>query len=291
MRNNIFKKGIILAGGKGTRLFPITKIFSKHLLPIYDKPMIYYPLSLLMQLKIKEILIITDSVSIYLYKKLLSNGNNLGIKISYEIQKNPNGIAEAINIGSKFLNNDNFCLILGDNFFYGDFVLENIFEFMNKLKPFVVLKEVQNPQRYGVAKFDKSDKLVDIIEKPKKYISNFAVTGIYFYDNQAKKFVKKMKKSKRGELEITDLNKIYIKNKNLSFIKLGMGATWFDAGTHDSYLETSQFVSSVQKRNNEKIACLEEIAYLNKWINKNQFHSLLKEYKNSEYFNYFKKYF
>jgi len=291
MQLNKYKKGIILAGGKGSRLFPITKIISKQLLPIYDKPMIFYPLSLLMLLKIREILIITNSENINLYKKLLGDGRYIGMKISFKIQKSPNGIAEAINIGNKFIKDDNFCLILGDNFFYGDSLIKDISTFINNSKPFVILKEVLNPERYGVAKFDRSGKLVDIIEKPKKYISNFAVTGFYFYDNNAKKLVKKIKKSKRGELEITDLNKIYIKNNDLSFLKLGAGTTWFDAGTYDSYLNVSQFVSSIQNRNNEKIGCIEEIAFLNNWINKKKFNIICQRYKDSEYYNYLKKRF
>ena len=291
MQINKFKKGIILAGGHGSRLFPITKIFSKHLLPIYDKPMIFYPLSFLMSLKIRNILIITDPYSSSLYKKLLGNGKYLGIKISYKIQKHANGIAEAINIGNNFIKNDNFCLILGDNFFYGDSLIKDISKILNKSKPFIVLKEVQNPERYGVAKFNIKKKLIDIIEKPKKYISNFAVTGIYFYDKYAKKLVKQIKKSKRGEKEITDLNKLYLKNNKLSFFKLGKGVAWFDAGTFESFLNTSQFVSSVQKRNNEKIGCIEEISFLNNWIGKKQFYKLCSKYKNSDYFNYFQKYF
>jgi glucose-1-phosphate thymidylyltransferase len=291
MQLNKYKKGIILAGGKGSRLFPITKIISKQLLPIYDKPMIFYPLSLLMLLKIREILIITNSENINLYKKLLGDGRYIGMKISFKIQKSPDGIAEAINIGNKFIKDDNFCLILGDNFFYGDSLIKDIFTFISNSKPFVILKEVLNPERYGVAKFDRSGKLVDIIEKPKKYISNFAVTGFYFYDNNAKKLVKKIKKSKRGELEITDLNKIYIKNNDLSFLKLGAGTTWFDAGTYDSYLNVSQFVSSIQNRNNEKIGCIEEIAFLNNWINKKKFNIICQRYKDSEYYNYLKKRF
>jgi glucose-1-phosphate thymidylyltransferase len=291
MQLNKYKKGIILAGGKGSRLFPITKIISKQLLPIYDKPMIFYPLSLLMLLKIREILIITNSENINLYKKLLGDGRYIGMKISFKIQKSPDGIAEAINIGNKFIKDDNFCLILGDNFFYGDSLIKDIFTFISNSKPFVILKEVLNPERYGVAKFDRSGKLVDIIEKPKKYISNFAVTGFYFYDNNAKKLVKKIKKSKRGELEITDLNKIYIKNNDLSFLKLGAGTTWFDAGTYDSYLNVSQFVSSIQNRNNEKIGCIEEIAFLNNWINKKKFNIICQRYKDSEYYNYLKKAF
>jgi glucose-1-phosphate thymidylyltransferase len=291
MQLNKYKKGIILAGGKGSRLFPITKIISKQLLPIYDKPMIFYPLSLLMLLKIREILIITNPENINLYKKLLGDGKYIGMKISFKIQKSANGIAEAINIGNKFIKDDNFCLILGDNFFYGDSLIKDISTFINNSKPFVILKEVLNPERYGVAKFDRSGKLVDIIEKPKKYISNFAVTGFYFYDNNAKKLVKKIKKSKRGELEITDLNKIYIKNNDLSFLKLGAGTTWFDAGTYDSYLNASQFVSSIQNRNNEKIGCIEEIAFLNSWINKKKFHIICQRYKDSEYYKYLKKHF
>jgi len=291
MQLNKYKKGIILAGGKGSRLFPITKIISKQLLPIYDKPMIFYPLSLLMLLKIREILIITNSENINLYKKLLGDGRYIGMKISFKIQKSPDGIAEAINIGNKFIKDDNFCLILGDNFFYGDSLIKDISTFINNSKPFVILKEVLNPERYGVAKFDRSGKLVDIVEKPKKYISNFAVTGFYFYDNNAKKLVKKIKKSKRGELEITDLNKIYIKNNDLSFLKLGAGTTWFDAGTYDSYLNVSQFVSSIQNRNNEKIGCIEEIAFLNNWINKKKFNIICQRYKDSEYYNYLKKRF
>lgn len=291
MQYNKFKKAIILAGGKGSRLFPITKIISKQLLPIYDKPMIFYPLSLLMLLKIREILIITNSENINLYKKLLGDGKYIGMNISFKVQKFPNGIAEAINIGNKFIKNDNFCLILGDNFFYGDSLIKDISTFISNSKPFVILKEVLNPERYGVAKFDRTGKLVDIIEKPKNFISNFAVTGLYFYDNNAKKLVQKIKRSKRGELEITDLNRIYIKNNNLSFLKLRPGTTWFDAGTYDSYLNASQFVSSIQNRSNEKIGCIEEISFLNRWINKKKFHTICKRYKDSEYYNYLKKFF
>ena len=289
MQINKFKKGIILAGGHGSRLFPITKIFSKHLLPIYDKPMIFYPLSFLMSLKIRNILIITDPYSSSLYKKLLGNGKYLGIKISYKIQKHANGIAEAINIGNNFIKNDNFCLILGDNFFYGDSLIKDISKILNKSKPFIVLKEVQNPERYGVAEFDDNNQVISLEEKPKQPKSNYAVTGLYFYDQKVVELANSLKPSDRSELEITDLNKLYLDKNELFVEMMDRGYAWLDTGTHDSLLDAGQFISTIENRQGLKVACPEEIAYRKNWITQTDLENLAKPLLKNQYGEYLLK--
>ena len=286
----MINKGIILAGGTGTRLNPITISVSKQLMPIYDKPMIYYPLSTLMQAKIKNVLIITTPHDQALFKKLLSDGKQLGINISYAIQSQPNGIAESFVIGEKFINNDPVALILGDNIFYG-YQLDKIL-IKNKKGNFSTIfgYQVNKPEAYGVVEISKENKVKKIVEKPKKPKSNFAVTGMYFYDNNVVSYAKKLKPSNRGELEITDLNNFYLKKNNLRFQLLDSGIAWLDTGTHENLLNAQNFISVVQKRQGVMIGCPEEIAFKNNWINKKQIKNNLKNYKNSDYEAYLKKF-
>ena len=286
----MINKGIILAGGTGTRLNPITISVSKQLMPIYDKPMIYYPLSTLMQAKIKDILIITTPHDQALFKKLLSDGKQLGINISYAIQSQPNGIAESFIIGEKFINNDPVALILGDNIFYG-YQLDKIL-IKNKKDNLSTIfgYQVNKPESYGVVEISKENKVKKIVEKPKKPPSNFAVTGMYFYDKNVISYSKKLKPSNRGELEITDLNNMYLKKNNLRFQLLDSGIAWLDTGTHENLLNAQNFISVVQKRQGIMIGCPEEIAFKNKWIDKKQIKNNLKNYKNSDYETYLKKF-
>jgi glucose-1-phosphate thymidylyltransferase len=280
-------KGIIMAGGSGTRLHPLTKVISKQLLPIYDKPMIYYSLSVLMLAGIKKILIISTPQDTPIFKKLLGDGNNLGIKLHYKIQQSPNGIAEAFIIGEKFIGSDNVCLILGDNIFYGQ-------GFSTLLKKSSSLSEgaiiysykVSEPKRYGIVEFYKNLKVKSIEEKPTNPKSNYAVTGIYFYDNKVINYAKNLRPSTRGELEITSINKKYLKNNNLKVEILGRGLAWLDTGTAKSLLNAGQFVQTIEERQGFKIACLEEIAYNNNWIDKKKIISLAKSYKNVSYSQY-----
>lgn len=285
----MIKKGIILAGGQGTRMSPLTKAVNKQLLPIYDKPLIFYPLSVLMLAKIKDILIIVNKGQLDQYKKILPDGKNLGIKISYKEQNKPNGLPEAFIIAEEFIGKENVSLILGDNFFYS----QNFSSFLLKSRKLnkgaqIVLHKVNKPEIYGVAKIN-GNKINHIKEKPKKFISDKAITGIYFFDNNVVKFSKSLKKSKRGEFEITDLLNLYKKNNNLSFKTMGRGAVWLDTGSIDDFYKTSLFVSTIENRQGIKIACLEEIALLNKWINKSHIKSSIKFYGNCEYSNYLKK--
>ena len=256
-------KGIILSGGTGSRLFPITKILSKQLLPLYNKPMIYYPLATLMQANVKEFLIITRKDQLEDYKKLLGNGELLGINIKYKTQNKPNGIAEAIKIGKDFLGKNNFYLILGDNFFHGSNFTKLFDEKLDGST--IYLYKVNSPENYGVALI-KKNKIVKIIEKPKKFISNLAITGLYHYDNRAIKLVKKLKKSSRGELEITDLNKEYLKLGKLKYKIIPDGFAWLDTGTFDDYLSANNYISTIEKRQGYMIASLEEIALKKKYI-------------------------
>ena len=283
-------KGIILAGGAGTRLYPITKSISKQIIPIYDKPMIYYPLSVLMLSGIKEILIISTPKDIHLYEDLLGNGNHLGLNISYKEQPSPDGLAQAFIIGEEFIGNDNVCLVLGDNIFYG-------YGFTKVLKKAAELKDgavvfgyyVNDPERYGVAEFDKSGKVLSLEEKPEKPKSNYAVTGLYFYSNDVIKKAINLKPSKRGELEITDLNKLYLDENRLSVELLGRGFAWLDTGTHDSLLQASNYVATIEQRQGLKIACIEEIAYKMKFINKEQLIKLGEELNKNQYGQYLLK--
>jgi glucose-1-phosphate thymidylyltransferase len=280
-------KGIILAGGIGTRLYPITKGVSKQLLAVYDKPMIYYPLSVLMLAGIKDILIITTREALSNFKRLLGNGNQFGITILYEIQENPNGIAEAFIVGEKFINNDSVCLILGDNIFYGQ-GFTPILKNATQLKDGAIIfgYKVKDPERFGVVEFDKNYNAISIEEKPNKPKSNFAVTGLYFYDNSVVEIAKNITPSNRGELEITSINQEYLKIKKLKVTLLGRGFTWLDTGTYDSLLEASQFVKTIEQRQGYKIACLEEIAYNNNWINKEAILNIANKLSNNNYGKY-----
>jgi len=284
----MIKKGIILAGGLGTRMSPITKSINKQLLPIYDKPLIYYPLSILMLAGIKEILIIVNKGSIGQFRKILLNGENFGIKISYAEQDKPRGLPDAFKIGKKFIGKDNISLILGDNFFYGQSLSEKLKK-SSKLKKgaTIFVYPVKNPNRFGVATL-KGNKIINLIEKPKKTKSNLAVTGLYFFDNTVVKKTLSLKKSKRNELEIIDLLNIYKRNNLLKAEHLGRGAAWLDAGTIDDFNQTSIFVSSIEKRQGLKIACLEEIALLNNWIDKKKLVRAISFYGNCDYSKYLK---
>ena len=283
-------KGIILAGGTGSRMSPLTKAINKQLLPIYDKPLIFYPLSILMLAKIKDILIIVNKGQVEQYKKLIPNGDNLGIKITYKEQDKPRGLPDAFILGEKFINNKNVAMILGDNFFYGQ-NLSSILLKSAKIKEGagILLHKVQNPELFGVAKMDKNKKIISIKEKPKKFISNDAITGLYFFDKNVVNYAKKLKPSKRGELEIIDLLMMY-KNKNkLRANFIGRGGAWLDTGSIDDYYKTISFVQAVENRQGLKIACIEEIALLNRWINKEKIKRSIKFYGKCQYSDYLKK--
>jgi len=284
----MIKKGIILAGGLGTRMSPLTKITNKQLLPVYDKPLIYYPLSILMLAGIKEILIIVNKGSANQFKKILLNGQNFGVKIVYAEQDKPRGLPDAFKIGKKFIGNDNISLILGDNFFYGQSLSEKLKK-ASKLKKGAIIftYPVKNPSRFGVATI-KGKKIISLIEKPKNTDSNLAITGLYFFDNSVIKKTLSLKNSKRNELEIIDLLKMYKKNNLLKNEALGRGAAWLDAGTIEDFNQTSLFVSAIEKRQGLKIACLEEIAFLNRWINKNKLREAISFYGNCDYSKYLK---
>jgi len=286
----MIKKGIILAGGTGSRMSPLTKAVNKQLLPIYDKPLIFYPLSVLMLAKMKNILIIVNKGQLEQYKKILPDGKNLGIKITYAEQAKPKGLPDAFVVGEKFIGKDNVSLILGDNFFYGQSFSKKLIE-CSKLKngAKVLLYKVSNPQSYGVAKINKNKKIVSIKEKPKKYFSDLAITGLYFFDNKVVKYAKKLKPSKRGEVEITDLLNKYKSNGKLKADFIGRGGAWLDTGTIDDFYKTSSFVSSIENRQGLKIACLEEIALNNKWISKKNINDSIKFYGKCSYSEYLKK--
>ncbi len=287
----MIKKGIILAGGKGTRMSPLTKAVNKQLLPIYDKPLIYYPLSILMLSKIKDILIIVNKGQLNQYKKLLPNGKNLGIKITYKEQDEPRGLPDAFILGEKFIGSNKVSLILGDNFFYGQNLSEILKRCANlKNGAKVLLHKVYNPEQFGVAKIDKKSKKIRVLkEKPKKFISEHAVTGLYFFDNNVVQYAKSLKPSKRKELEIIDLLNKYKIKKKLSAEILGRGGAWLDTGSLDDYYKTSAFVQAIENRQGLKIACIEEIALSNKWISKAKVIKQIKFYGNCEYSNYLKK--
>ena len=281
MKNN--RKGIILAGGTATRLFPLTKVISKQLFPVFDKPMIYYPLSNLISIGIKDILIISTKYHINYFRNLLGNGSNLGINLQYKIQLKPDGIAKALIIGEKFLNKSDLVLILGDNIFYGNDFNKFIKTISFLDKSSIVVKEIKNPNKYGVLKIDKNNNPIDIIEKPKKFISNLAVTGIYFYKNDVIKIAKKLNPSQRGELEITDLNKELLKNSKLKVFKMKKNHSWYDAGNYHDYLKVSNEIFSYEKKNKTKIGSVDYESYKNKNITKEKLVKRIKEYKSSYY--------
>ena len=286
----MIKKAIILAGGKGTRMSPLTKAVNKQLLPIYDKPLIFYPLSILMLAKIKDILIIVNKGQLNQYKNILPDGKNLGIKISYKEQHAPKGLPDAFLIGEKFIDNKKVALILGDNFFYGQNLTAKLLK-CTKLKKGakIILHKVLKPESFGVAKADRRGKINLIKEKPKKFISDQAITGLYFFDNKVVQYSKKLRPSKRNELEITDLLNIYRKKKQLSSDLLGRGGAWLDTGSIDDFYKTSAFVSAIENRQGFKIACLEEIALGNKWITKKDVLNAINFYGKCEYSNYLKR--
>ena len=280
-------KGIVLAGGSGTRLYPITKSISKQIIPVYDKPMIYYPVSILLLAGIKEILIISTPQDIHLYQNLLGDGSSLGVRFEYAIQPSPDGLAQAFLIGEEFIGDDSVCMVLGDNIFYG-------YNLSNMLKEAAALKDgaivfgyyINDPERYGVAEFNAEGKVLSIEEKPEKPKSNYAVTGLYFYSNDVVKKAKSLKPSARGELEITDLNKLYLAEGRLNVQLMGRGVAWLDTGTHDSLLEASNFIATIQNRQGLQVACLEEIAYNYGYINREQLLKLAEPLKKNFYGQY-----
>ena len=282
-------KGIILAGGKGTRLNPLTNIISKQLLPVYNKPMIYYPLSTLLLLDISEILIITNPNEDHFFKKLLGDGSSIGCKISYKVQQKPNGIAEAFVIGQDFIGNDSVALILGDNIFYGSGLGNILRSSIVKMGASVFGIEVDNPSRFGVVDFDSKMNVISIEEKPFKAKSNFAIPGLYFYDNTVIEKSFGLKKSERGELEITDLNQKYLDEGKLKVTLLPRGTTWLDTGTFESLFEANQFVKVIEQRSLKKISCIEEIAYLRGYIDLKTFKESVKKYEGSDYGSYLDK--
>ena len=283
-------KGIILAGGAGTRLYPLTKSISKQIIPIYDKPMIYYPLSVLMLAGIREILIISSPDDLHLYQNLLEDGSHLGLNLSYKVQPSPDGLAQAFILGEDFIGHDNVCMILGDNIFYG-YSLSGMLQDAATLEDGAIIfgYYVNNPSRYGVVDFDDKGHVLGIEEKPEQPKSNYAVTGLYFYSNDVVEKAKKLKPSDRGELEITDLNRLYLQEERLRVQLLGRGMAWLDTGTHDSLLQAANFISTIEKRQGLKIACIEEIAYHKGYISRQQLEKLGEQLKKNQYGQYLLK--
>lgn len=282
-------KGIILAGGSGTRLYPLTMVTSKQLLPIYDKPMIYYPLSVLMNAGIKEILIISTPSDTPRFEELLGDGKQFGIHLQYKVQPSPDGLAQAFLIGEEFINGDSCAMVLGDNIFHGHGLTTRLRDAAKKEKGATVFGYyVDDPERFGVVEFDSEGKAISLEEKPTEPKSNYAVTGLYFYDNRVVEYAKSIKPSARGELEITDLNRIYLENGDLEVTLLGQGFTWLDTGTHESLVDATNFVKTIETHSNRKIACLEEIGYLNEWITKADLEKSSELYKKNQYGKYLK---
>jgi len=281
------RKGIILAGGSGTRLYPITRVISKQLLPIYDKPMIYYPLSTLMQAGIREILVITTPHEQALFQQLLGDGSQWGLEISFAVQESPDGLAQAFIIGEEFLAGSPSCLILGDNIFHGGGLQELLTRCMQRIDGSTVFGYwVRDPERYGVVEFDESQRVLSLEEKPPQPRSNYAVTGLYFYDGRASRFARELQPSPRGELEITDLNRRYLEDGSLQLERLGRGYAWLDTGTHESLQQASSFIETIETRQGLKVACPEEIAFLHGWIGREQVLELAEPLRNSGYGEY-----
>lgn len=283
-------KGIVLAGGSGSRLYPLTFVTSKQLLPVYDKPMIYYPVSVLMQAKIRDILIISTPEDLPRFEKLLGNGSHFGVNFSYEVQSKPEGLAQAFIIGKKFIGKDTAAMILGDNIFSGHGLVKRLREAVNNAESgkgaTVFGYYVDDPERFGIVEFDSNGHAISIEEKPAKPKSNYCVTGLYFYDNRVIEFAEKLKPSKRGELEITDLNRIYLELGALNVELLGQGFTWLDTGTHESLADATNFVRTLETHQHRKIACLEEIAYLNGWITRDEVMSIAEKLSKNQYGQY-----
>ena len=283
------RKGIILAGGSGTRLYPLTLAISKQIMPVYDKPMIYYPLSVLMEAGIREVLIITTPRDSEIFKNLLQDGSQLGMKFEYKVQQEPRGLADAFIIGEKFIGKDNVAMILGDNMFYGSHLTEMLKKANEREESTIFGYQVKDPRAYGVVEIDENGKAISIEEKPENPKSNYAVPGLYFYSNDVVEIAKNVKPSARGEIEITSINEEYMKQNRLYVETFGRGMTWFDTGTHDALLETASFVQTIEKRQGMQVCCPEEIAYQKGWINKEQLSILADKYMKTEYGKYLKE--